>query len=307
MIKIQNIYRITVQLVLGLSQPNIHKKLINPVARKHSNLCPTVVPLDPITISTVRPPPRQLPLTILLPPSKMSPQPAFLPTPALLPRLQRPSLTRCTPTATVASSSSTTVTLDNTSPTSILRLTGADKPALLHSLVSAVASHGLSPTLINVADVTPSATASITLDSTVTDADIVALKDSIESLWTSAAPHAPPAAKDDTPVPFEILPMTKIPAAAVERGVFVNVDPYAHADWTTITLITPAGAGIAGRAIKAMSDLGNNIIFATVRSEVASDTGVAPDIYLIQTLAGKPLAENERVLLHNMLVEILME
>lgn len=238
----------------------------------------------------------------------MSPHPAFLPTPALLPRLQRPSLARrAAPTATVASVSSTTVTLDNTSPTSILHLTGADKPALLHSLVSAVSSHGLTPTLINVAEVKPSATASITLDATVTDADIAALKDSIESLWTSAMPHAPPAAEDDTPVTFEILPMNKIPDAAIERGIFVNVDPYAHADWTTVTLITPAGAGIAGRTIKAISDFENNIIFATVRSEVASDTGVAPDIYLIQTLAGKPLAENERVLLHNKLVEILME
>lgn len=234
---------------------------------------------------------------------------------APLPRLAaRPSARRgvCRASASVEAVSAVTVTVDNSVDDggSVIRLRGQDKPALLRRLAAAVVEAGFAPTRINVPDFVgeSEATSEFVLAKEITLADVDALREKVQSVWADAAPHAPeadPGAKKG-PLPYEFPSYEKMPEAVVEKGLFFNVDPYAHADWTTLTAICPVQEGIAEKMMAAFEEEKLNIIFATIRSVDASDSGVAPDIYLLQTADSSPLGEIERVNLNNRLVKVLV-
>jgi hypothetical protein len=203
------------------------------------------------------------------------------------------------------------VTVDNSGEDqrSIIRISGEDKPFLLQHLTVAVEEAGFVPTRINVPEfVTDQPVMSeFFLGNSIHEADVVALRAKVESVWADAPGHAPVAEGDSgevKAVPYEYVEYDKIPEEVVEKGMFFNVDPYAHADWTTLTAICAVQKGVAQKMMTVFDEDNLNIIFASIRSVDASDSGVATDVYLLQTLSGKPLGERERVSLHNKLVRV---
>lgn len=219
----------------------------------------------------------------------------------------------CRAAASVEAASAVTVTVENSGDDqkSIIRLVGEDKPYLLRHLTTAVEEAGFAPTRINVADFIGSkeATSEFTLDKSITDADVEALRAKVQSVWADAPGHATvddSKAAEKTLVSYEVGDCEKIPEDVVERGVFFNVDPFAHADWTTVTAICEVQKGTAQDMMAVFDEEKLNIIFASIRSIDVSDSGVAADIYLLQTLEGEPLGEAERVSLHNRLIKVVV-
>jgi predicted amino acid-binding ACT domain protein len=242
---------------------------------------------------------------------------AFVPGPGLAwtwaARHPRRPVCRASASVETASSTPVTVSVDNSREggRSVIRLTGEDKPFLLRGLTAAVEEAGFRPTRINVLEMAPDepVTGEFFLDASITDADVEALRAKVASVWADAPAHAPVAedgASGRKLVPYEMGEAKRLPVEAVESGVFFYVDPFAHADWTTLTIICPTEKGIAREVMSVLAEEKLNIIFATIRSVTASDSGVAPDIYLLQTVARQPLGEGARVRLNNCIVDVLL-
>lgn len=190
---------------------------------------------------------------------------------------------------------------------SVIQISGQDKPFLLRQLNELVAEAGFSPQRINLLELSEddAATAEYILDSTISEDDIAALRAKAESVWASADPHPPVVEKDGaTLVEYNVPDKRPLPEEVVEQGMWFDVDPYAHRDWTTLTCIVPTGSDSHLKMMKAMADQKINIIFATIRSVAPCDAGYVTDVYLLQTMAGEPLAEGERIILHNAFVDV---
>lgn len=245
-------------------------------------------------------------------------RPAFLPGSGLpssgTHRLQfsRPHI--CRASASVSTAPSTVgVSVDNgREGGSVITLSGDDKPFLLRDLNAAVAEAGFEPKRINLLELsedTP-ATAEYLLDTTISDADVSALRARVEAVWAGAAPHPPAASgeeEEERLVAYNVPDKHPLPVEAVEAGMWFDVDPYAHRDWTTLTCIVPSGVGSHEKMMKCMAEQKLNIIFATVRSVAPCEAGYTTDVYLLQTMAGEPMAESERVNLHNAFVDVLVQ
>lgn len=242
--------------------------------------------------------------------------PAFLPGYGLTsPSTRRHQLSRpnaCRATASVSTApSNVDVSIDNgREGGSVISLSGEDKPFLLRQLNAAIAEGGFRPQRINLlelSDDTP-ATAEYILDTTISDDDLAALRGKVETVWASAEPHPPVSAEGETTklVSYNVPDRHALPEEAVEKGMWFDVDPYAHRDWTTLTCIVPAGVDSHEKMMKCIAEQKLNIIFATIRSVAPCDAGYTTDVYLLQTMAGKPMAEGERVALHNAFVDVLV-
>lgn len=230
---------------------------------------------------------------------------------AARPPARRASVCRASASVEAAANTAVSVTVDNSAGDgrSVIRLRGTDKPALLRRLTAAVVEAGFEPTRINVPDFVgeTEVTGEFVLGKEIDVADVDTLREKVQSVWADAAPHALESDVSSAEVvkSYEFPSYDQMPEAAVENGLFVNVDPYAHADWTTLTAVCPVQKGFAEEMMVAFEEEKLNIIFATIRSVDASDSAVAPDIYLLQTAESAPLGEVERVRLHNRLVKIL--